>query len=997
MKILPVSSDFTQKRLKPLNKVTNPVREEKIQSNVYNTFQVYNMHFGKDIVSFKGKSFNKTLDDNYFHLPEGCTPDAFQIEAGKALHEGKDVIVEAPTGTGKTAIAYYAAAKNMEEGKKTFYTAPLKALSNQKLNELKDIFGKDMFGEENVGILTGDRRENVDAPILIMTTEVYRNMALSNKYGEKSPLMENLGTVVFDEFHYLGDKSRGQVWEESLMYTPEDVQTLALSATVGKPEKLRNWIHTLKSKEKDTTLISIPSSARHVPLQFDTLETNAYAAEEKRIRKSIKKMGCAPDIQEEYVTKPTLGDFKLALDKLSRKEQLPAIFFVFSKDFSKELVDYISSNGKDLTTKEEKQQIDEILYKHKSKNYIGADLNESALRRGYAVHNSGILPPQKALIEELFQKKLIKAVIATETLSAGINMPAKTVIISHPYKPVDVNECEEGKRLLTSNEFKQMSGRAGRRGIDTTGYVYTMPTSKQMEMDYLMLESMDSDELSSSYNPDYPFLTAFYETHNSDEELAKLYGKTFYSYSEDETEHEARTQELMDVSAKKKNLLINRGYLKQEDGQTEVTQLGKMASVVKGYDSLLLAELMEDRTLQPLSDAGMAMIAASIANNAGQDEEFISNETDLSPVFMSVDENVKDIYDGLQSSVNHKLEKFGKNIDSFDFYDDIIDFVSYMEKPEMSEEEAKAQLKGIESKLQRINTINKTTGRYTVETLVEALKRGDTIPTKVLEDNLLLVEKYKSRINSKNISDYIEKLNSELESQDFEAKGNKAKARMDKKRKELESNIRYAENMRYLDENIINAIASNYEFIKKNPPQQVRSDYDEIDELYTRLTSKDILIDQVKGLESIMEYVRHHSFYAETSEYDNKSISECYKKLIGKSMELYSAQAESGIDNVPVNYNKTAAIAAYYWTMFNEVNTDSMSNWKKLLALIPGEDEGTIYRMIMQSADLLSQIKEMAEIGYKNAQTAEEKKYYFKLKGSAGRARNLMLKEPVNM
>ena len=205
-----------------------------------NPADIFKYYSGRDMVSFGLSNINSKYNEEYFQLPKEYSPDSFQIDAGRAISEGKDLLVEAPTGTGKTAIAHYAASKNMAEGKTTFYTTPLKALSNQKLNEFRAV-----YGDENVGILTGDRRENTNAPIIIMTTEVYRNMALSNMYGEKNPLMQNLGTVIFDEFHYLGDIERGGVWEEALMFTPKDVQTLALSATIGNPENIKNWISSL--------------------------------------------------------------------------------------------------------------------------------------------------------------------------------------------------------------------------------------------------------------------------------------------------------------------------------------------------------------------------------------------------------------------------------------------------------------------------------------------------------------------------------------------------------------------------------------------------------------------------------------------------------------------------------------------------------------------------------------------------------------------------------
>ena len=237
MKINSIASAISLNKAQTRNLQPLKPQVNLIQNYYKDPNQMFQVYFGRDLVTAQmfpsSKNFADTVNENYFQLPPNCTPDQFQLDAGSALNQNKDVLVEAPTGTGKTAIAHYVATKNMHEGKTTFYTTPLKALSNQKLLEFRKV-----YGDENVGILTGDRRENVEAPIVIMTTEVYRNMALSHRYGAEVPIMDNLGTVIFDEFHYLGDPERGPVWEESLMYTPTDVQTLELSATIGNPKEL---------------------------------------------------------------------------------------------------------------------------------------------------------------------------------------------------------------------------------------------------------------------------------------------------------------------------------------------------------------------------------------------------------------------------------------------------------------------------------------------------------------------------------------------------------------------------------------------------------------------------------------------------------------------------------------------------------------------------------------------------------------------------------------
>ncbi len=1020
MKISSITSYNAGKEI-VLNSKKRNIASNTNRINITNPSLLFQPYIGRDILSFGAKRYSETLKENYYQLPSGCSPDEFQIEAGKALNDGKTVLVEAPTGTGKTAIAYYVSTKNMEEGKKTFYTAPLKALSNQKLNEFKSI-----FGEENIGILTGDRRENVDAPILIMTTEVYRNMALSNMYGEDNPIMNNLGTVIFDEFHYLGDKDRGPVWEESLMYTPKGVQTLELSATIGNPKTLRNWIGNLSGTD-NVKLVSIPSEARHVPLSFDMLMTKSYEKSEKKIEKAIRR-GETPDFEDKLrVKKPKLGDFKSAVDKLQEEKKLPAIFFIFSKKYSREVLEYLGKEGADLTTQAEKEEIKKIVDKYSAEKYIGADLDTKALEKGYAIHNSGIIPGQKELIEELFQKKLLKAVIATETLAAGINMPAKTVVISSPYKPCDEDEnvgklldenkikLEEGEeseetegeekekgqtpvRILTANEFKQMSGRAGRRGIDTIGYVYTMPTDRASEQDFLYLEAMDCNPIESNYNPDYAFLSGYYEHNVNDEGLPDIFGKTFYAYNEDETQKNSKINELMEISSRKTNLLLSRGFLSKDDGVIEPTLLAKMASKVKGYDTLTLVEAISSKAFEGVTPEGLAMIASSMALPAKSNETEIGYDTDLSYIFEKTIEGVGNIQQKLSSSVSSMLAKFGKTMESFASYEDMLKFVEEIEQPDVSAENIRFAMNALEQKRAKMYKITKTSGNYTTDEIVGALKMGEVVPTKVLESSLSAVQTYKKKINARTIDDYIEKLQAELEGMDITSKGNKAKARIERKRKETEDAIETAVKMKYMEENIPNALASNHQFIKKNPPSQVKEDYNDAEMAYLKLTMKDVLIDRIKALQSIEESETDGSNTDITS-YDSGKVNSVFKKLLKKSAEIYNAEVENGINPGYSRYNKDSAQMAYMWASLNNTNPyDSMSNWSQLIRIIGDKaDEGTLYRNIMQTADLLSQIGEIADVGVRNSQNEEDKDYYSSLKDNATEARKLLLNEPVTV
>lgn len=1004
MKISPINA-INVKKIEAKKSVTNPVSVQ-VSKKQYDQSMMFGVYLGKDLVSFKGADFNKTLKDNYFQLPAGCTPDAFQIEAGKGLLAGKDVLVEAPTGTGKTAIAHYAATKNMNEGKRTFYTTPLKALSNQKLNEFRTV-----YGDENVGILTGDRRENAEAPIIIMTTEVYRNMALSDFYGEENPLMKNLGTVIFDEFHYLGDPDRGSVWEESLMYTPKDVQTLELSATIGNPKELEKWIGDLKGN--NVSLISIPSSARHVPLKFDSIKTDAYAKTEKRINKAISR-GETPD-EELSVSKPKLSDFKSVVEKLNQKEQLPAILFIFSKNYSRELLEYFGTEGTDLTTENEKKQIDKILDKYTTEKYVGSGLDKEALKKGYAIHNAGIIPGQKELIEELFQKKLLKVVIATETLAAGINMPAKTVVISSPYKPCDSdsnagkllsenktsvleNDTEEDKgvpvRLLTSNEFKQMAGRAGRRGIDTVGYVYTLPTDRGSEQDFRYLEAVDCNPINSNYNPDYSFLSEYYEHNTGASKLSEIFDKTFYVQADKVSEKNKKMSELMEISDRKTNILLDKGFLVNKDGEIHPTMLANMASKVKGYDALTLAKTIDSGVFKGITPQALAMVASAIAIPPKSEDGAIGYETDLSSVYARTNDGIKNVAKQITSDVASMLAKFGKTFDRFSSYDEMLEFAKSLDKPQVSEEEIRETMRELASKRSKMYKITKTTGSLSAEEVVNTLLNGEVVPSKILENHLNAVEKYKKKINAKSIDDYIEKLQGEYAKLDTSSKGSKAKARIERQQKELQNDIKMAENMKFLEENVSGALASNFQFLKKNPPEQIKLEYSNAEDMFSKLTLKDDLVLKTEALKNL-ENTGDEVDLERTKNYDEGMVKNVFKTLLNTSYEIYTTEIKNGIDSVPARYSSNSALMLYAWTALNQANTaDSMSNWEQLIKLAGDDvDEGTIYRNIMQTADLLSQIGEMAQVGIE--QTGDD--YYEDLKGTATKARELLIKEPVTV
>lgn len=580
-------------------------------------------------LSFTGKSYEKTLEENYFKLPQGASPDIFQKASAANLYAGNDVLVTAPTGTGKTAIALYVITKNLEEGKKTFYTTPLKALSNEKFRNFQKI-----YGEENVGLITGDTKINKDAPIVIMTTEVYRNMIFGERFNEHNPILDNLKTVVFDELHYLGDTDRGGVWEQSIILSDPKTQLLSLSATIGNNEDVARWMarcrdlgysryfanslnpqgksstfdHPLKTSFRTVNLVNVPSEYRHVPLEFENV---LMSGSKKQISKP-KKDKHGNVIQDRRIPVPQNEDYQRMVTMLKKNDRLPAIFFVFNKKGSKAILDHLAKFGDKLNSDSEIEQIKETIERYKSEGkYLGETLNMKALYKGYAIHNAGLLPTQKELIEELFQRKLVKVAIATETLSAGINMPARTTIISSYMKPTSDPDAIGGRRELTPNEFHQMAGRAGRRGIDKIGYCYTMSmdAAQKAEFDYLI--NSEPNELKSAFNPDYSFVAGYYDSCKTDDFIKEIADKSFYTYDRNGDISAKKSKEFLKNFGTKRKVLRKFDYL---DSAHNLSTKGKLLAKLNGYEQIPVIEAVVTQKFGGMSPVELAAAVGTMAN-----------------------------------------------------------------------------------------------------------------------------------------------------------------------------------------------------------------------------------------------------------------------------------------------------------------------------------------------------------------------------------------------
>ncbi|MBR8742134.1 RNA helicase [Nocardiopsis sp. MG754419] len=485
-----------------------------------------------------------------FQALYGFEFDPFQIEACKALENGHGVLVAAPTGSGKTVVGEFAVHRALAEGTKCFYTTPIKALSNQKYNDLVK-----RYGSEQVGLLTGDNSVNGEAPVVVMTTEVLRNMLY-----EGSSTLGGLAYVVMDEVHYLADRFRGAVWEEVIIHLPESVRMVALSATVSNAEEFGEWLQQVRG---DTTVIV--DETRPVPLWqhvmvgkrmndlFVDIEAEDTAGSEddessgrrsKRTRerrrahqrqpREIRVGGRTLHINP-FLTRAAEDDARttqlanrrrhpqsrargnvrprtrfvppsrpMIIEELDAEGLLPAITFIFSRAGCDDAVRQCVASGLVLTTPEEADRIREYAESRCADipradlTVLGFDGWLRALEAGIAAHHAGMLPTFKEIVEHLFSQGLIRAVFATETLALGINMPARSVVIEKLDK-----WNGETHALLTPGEYTQLTGRAGRRGIDVEGHAVVVWQAGSDPETIAGLAGTRTYPLNSSFQPSY--------------------------------------------------------------------------------------------------------------------------------------------------------------------------------------------------------------------------------------------------------------------------------------------------------------------------------------------------------------------------------------------------------------------------------------------------------------------------------------------------------------
>jgi ATP-dependent RNA helicase HelY len=443
--------------------------------------------------------------------------DEFQLAACRALEEGAGVLVAAPTGAGKTIVGEFAVHLALREGRKCFYTAPIKALSNQKFHDLVARYGAD-----KVGLLTGDNTVNGEAPVVVMTTEVLRNMLYAGSHT-----LAGLAYVVMDEVHYLADRFRGAVWEEVIIHLPEHVAVVALSATVSNAEEFGEWLGEVRG---DTRIVveehrpvplwqHVMAGPRLYDLFVDDDQTKVnpelvrLAREDDRMAKMTREAKRDYDHRSNG-PRPARGGrrprgvnvplrFEM-VERLNRDMLLPAITFIFSRVGCAAAVDQCLAAGLRLTSNDERLRIRAIVEERcadlpeEDLAVLGYGAWLDGLERGFASHHAGMLPTFKETVEELFQQGLVKMVFATETLALGINMPARTVVLEKLVKWNGENHAE-----ITPGEYTQLTGRAGRRGIDIEGNAVVVWHQGFDPSALAGLASTRTYPLRSSFKPSY--------------------------------------------------------------------------------------------------------------------------------------------------------------------------------------------------------------------------------------------------------------------------------------------------------------------------------------------------------------------------------------------------------------------------------------------------------------------------------------------------------------
>jgi superfamily II RNA helicase len=513
--------------------------------------------------------------------PQPFTPSDFQIAALNAVLE-RDTIVVAPTGSGKTWIAEQAIAHFLAEGRRSWYTTPLKALSNQKYDAFREL-----FGEENVGLLTGERRENSQAPIIVATTEVLRNLL----YAASGEVAADF--IVLDEAHYLADPERGVTWEEVIILAPPESRFLLLSATIANADELAGWMKEVRGQEP--ALIWVDSKERPVPLRYGFLDKFGRPL-------PLKIVDLLPQKALKRLIWHSINPVDL-VHRLRERNLLPAIIFLPRRRDCDEAVRMFRRYRMEEGREEREAMFAQLaqqfprLWEHPLARYL--------IEAGVAPHHAGHLTAWKIAVERMLRAGLVRAVFATTTLAAGLDVPARTVVL-----PTLRVRDEKGERTLTALEFHQMTGRAGRRGKDKVGFVLVIPRHPRDFERAKELAESEPEDLRSAFRVQYYQVLNLLATMGYEDALTVL-DKSFAVYQMARRSHRrARTarQELRTEFKRRASLLQELGYL---DENWHPTIIGEWGLLIRHERSLFIVEAVRQGLMDMLSPEELAGWAAA--------------------------------------------------------------------------------------------------------------------------------------------------------------------------------------------------------------------------------------------------------------------------------------------------------------------------------------------------------------------------------------------------
>jgi len=521
----------------------------------------------------------------------GLKLDPFQEEAIRRIDEGCSVLVSAPTGSGKTLIAEYALEKALREGTHIIYTAPIKALSNQKFRDFQKRWGS------HIGLVTGDLSINPDSPAVIMTTEIFRNSIFDSPHR-----LDKVSHVIFDEIHYLDDDERGTVWEESIIFAPQHIKLIALSATIPNINQVVHWISSVRK----SPLIVLHEPCRPVPLKH-LLWMEHFGVANCKDLKQLEK-----GFDKSRRGKETL------IDHLVKENRLPCLYFIFNRKGCEEQAERYSHRS--LLTTDEQVRIIE-LFNRLCAQY---ELEPEKIRQlsqlvscGVAYHHAGMLPTMKEVVEQLFTSGLIKLLFATETFAVGVNMPAKSVVFDEITKFDGIR-----RNFIRSRDYHQMAGRAGRRGIDPVGYAYLRlpPYGARASIIERITDEANIEEIKSQFNLSYSCILNLY--HTLKENIYQAAQKSLSNYQAVRGKqkkashfHQQRYNNVIDQLRRKIGLLNRMGYI---HGQT-LTEKGHIAKQVYSFELSLTEFIIQGVFNQLNSDQINLLLVALVYESKRRD------------------------------------------------------------------------------------------------------------------------------------------------------------------------------------------------------------------------------------------------------------------------------------------------------------------------------------------------------------------------------------------